>query len=86
MIIVWFKRDLRVEDHTALLLASKRGPILPLYIIEPKLWKQPDLSHRHYEFLMESLSDLKNDLGAFGQTLTLKVGDALEVFSAIHAK
>ena len=86
MIIVWFKRDLRVEDHAALLLASKRGPILPLYIIEPKLWKQPDLSYRHYEFLMECLSDLKNDLGAFGQTLTLKVGDALEVFSAIHAK
>ena len=86
MIIVWFKRDLRVDDHTALLLASRRGPILPLYIIEPKLWKQPDLGHRHYGFLVDCLNDLRLNLRALGQTLTIKVGDALEVFSSINAK
>ncbi|MGB5651823.1 MAG: deoxyribodipyrimidine photo-lyase, partial [Sedimenticolaceae bacterium] len=37
--IVWFKRDLRVRDHEALYRASARGPVLPLYITEPDLWR-----------------------------------------------
>ena len=51
MHIVWFKRDLRIEDHKAFVQAAKHGPILPLYILEPELWQQPDMSHRHYMFL-----------------------------------
>ena len=56
MHIVWFKRDLRIEDHEALAQAAKHGPILPLYILEPELWQQPDMSHRHYMFLQDCLS------------------------------
>ena len=33
--IVWFKRDLRVHDHRPLEAAALRGPVLPLYIVEP---------------------------------------------------
>ncbi len=32
--IVWFKRDLRIEDHRPLARAAMAGPILPL-IEEP---------------------------------------------------
>ena len=44
--IVWFKRDLRTADHTPLLEASLRGPVLPLVVVEPELWQQPDASAR----------------------------------------
>ncbi|PPD32707.1 MAG: hypothetical protein CTY19_10420 [Methylomonas sp.] len=39
--LVWFKRDLRVHDHAQLLHASRNGPVLCLFIIEPSLWRQP---------------------------------------------
>ena len=44
MHIVWFKRDLRLADHEALAQAAKLGPVLPLYILEPELWRQADMS------------------------------------------
>lgn len=50
MNIVWFKRDLRINDHAALIEASRRGPVVPLYILEPELWQQPDMSRRQYIF------------------------------------
>ncbi len=33
--LVWFKRDLRVEDHEPLYQAAQRGPVICLYIDEP---------------------------------------------------
>jgi deoxyribodipyrimidine photo-lyase len=48
--IVWFKRDLRITDHRPLAEAAKLGPVLPLYIVEPDLWAQPDSSARQWAF------------------------------------
>ena len=42
--IVWFKRDLRIVDHRPLAAAVERGLVLPLYVVEPELWRQPDAS------------------------------------------
>lgn len=83
MNIVWFKRDLRIHDHAALAYASKNGPVLPLYILEPTLWQQPDMSFRHYAFLKESLEDLNLALKQLGQALIIKVGDALSILKAL---
>ena len=79
MQIVWFKRDLRIYDHAPLVEAVKRGQVLPLYIIEPKLWQQPDMSYRHYAFLSECLGELNRDLTRLGQPLVIRVGEAVEV-------
>jgi hypothetical protein len=38
--IIWFKRDLRLQDHAPLAAAAMAGRVLPLYIIEPALWKR----------------------------------------------
>ena len=63
--VVWFKRDLRVDDHRPLLEASELGAVLPLYVVEPELWQQPDASERQWLFCRESLLELR-------QTLALK--------------
>ncbi len=61
--IVWFKRDLRVEDHAPLQAAAGSGkPVLPLYVIEPDYWRLPDVSGRHYAFLTECLTRLDDSL------------------------
>jgi deoxyribodipyrimidine photo-lyase len=93
--IVWFKRDLRVNDHAPLLTAAQTGaPILPLYIVEPDYWQQPFASRRHWHFIHDSLVDLNTTLTNLGQPLIIKIGDACDVFetlltdhtaSAIHA-
>ena len=78
MHIVWFKRDLRVKDHAALFNAAQRGPVLPVYIVEPELWSQKDASLRQWQFVQDSLRDLHADLARLGQPLLLMFGDAVQ--------
>lgn len=81
--VVWFKRDLRIFDHRPLFEAVKKGdPIIPLYILEPDLWSEPDMSHRHYRFLTESIEDLRRQLSTLGLELTIRVGSAKEVLQS----
>ena len=40
--LVWFKRDLRIDDHGPLAEAARQGAVLPVYIIEPDYWQQPE--------------------------------------------
>lgn len=84
MHIAWFKRDLRVWDNEAFTNACKSKSIMPLYIIEPKLWQQDDLSYRQYIFLKDCLKDLDKELKKIGQNLIIKTGDALEIFNDIN--
>ena len=83
--ILWFKRDLRVADHPALARAAQIGaPVLPLYIVEPELWRQPDADARHYGFLRESLVDLRAQLARLGLRLVIRVGEAVDVFETLR--
>lgn len=85
--LVWFKRDLRVHDHAPLASAAAQGPVLPLYIVEPGLWRQPDAAAQHWGFIRESLLELDAALRASGQPhagLHVVVGEALPVLQALH--
>lgn len=85
--LLWFKRDLRLVDNAALYLASQsQNPLILIYIIEPKLWRQNDMSKRHYDFLCESLSELDLELKKLGHNLTIRVGEALEVIKQINSE
>ena len=45
--LVWFKRDLRITDHSPLVAAARRGQVICLYIYEPDLIGADDFSKRH---------------------------------------
>jgi len=83
MQIVWFKRDLRVQDHRALAQAALRGAVLPLYIVEPALWREPDMAGRHWAFIAECLEELRRDLGRLGQPLVIRTGAVTDVLASI---
>ena len=84
--VVWFKRDLRVTDHHPLQSAATRGPVLPLLVIEPELWNQPDMSARQYSFFMECAAELDESLAKLGQRLVSHIGDIIEYLNNIkHA-
>ena len=55
------------------------GPVLPLYVVEPELWGQPDASERQWWFCRESLGELRGALAALGQPLVVRSGDVIEV-------
>ena len=82
--VLWFKRDLRVHDHEALMRAVAAGPVLPIYILEPDLWAQPDMSLRHFQFLRGSLMSLSQALSALGMQLITKIGDVACVLSELY--
>ncbi len=77
--VVWFKRDLRTRDHWPLAEACRKGAVLPLYIIEPGYWQQPDSSARQWAFIAESLRDLRRQLARLGLSLWVVEGNAVEV-------
>jgi deoxyribodipyrimidine photo-lyase len=84
--ILWFKRDLRVSDHPALVHAGARGgPVLPLYIVEPDYWRLPDTSHRQWAFTADCLADLRDALGRLGTPLVVRVGEARAVLESLRA-
>ncbi|MDX2290557.1 MAG: FAD-binding domain-containing protein [Hyphomicrobiaceae bacterium] len=83
--IVWFKRDLRIEDHAPLAMAARRGTVLPLYIVEPDLWAQADVSARQWDFTRACLCELDLALGRLGQRLIVRVGPAVDVLERIAA-
>ncbi len=77
--LVWFKRDLRIHDHAPLSNAAAVGLVLPLYIVEPQLWEQEDRSLRQWNFVADSLNELRAALARIGQTLIVRKGDAIKV-------
>jgi len=82
--VVWFKRDLRIHDHPPLAAAAARGPVLPLYLVEPSLLAAPDFHSAHWTFLRSSLAELSEALARRGQPLVIRVGEAPEVFETLR--
>lgn len=82
-VLIWLKRDLRLHDHPALTMAAGMGALLPLYVVEPELWAQPDASARQWGFVAESLATLRAEMAGMGLTLALRTGDAVEVLSRL---
>lgn len=90
MQIVWFKRDLRVTEHKPLLSALEqaqvKGLVLTLYIHEPSLIADKFFARQHQCFIQECLEELDVELINMGGGLAQEVGEAVEVFAALHAK
>jgi deoxyribodipyrimidine photo-lyase len=81
--LVWFKRDLRWQDHAALAHASQLGPVRCIYVIEPELWSQPDAALQHFEFVRESLQALDEALQLQGGCMEVHTGELLDVLTRI---
>ena len=81
--LVWFKRDLRWQDHSALVKASQKGSVRCIYVIEPELWLQPDAALQHFEFVRESLQILDAYFRSLGGCIEIHYGELPDVLSRI---
>ena len=84
--LVWFKRDLRQDDHAPLAAAQHFESALGLYIIEPEWRSSPEFSSIHLQFALDSLASLRQSLAARGLPLLVRVGAATEVLAALQAE
>ena len=84
--ILWFKKDLRIDDNEALYESLKNNDILPIYIFEIELWNQKTHSRRQWQFCKESVLDLRNSLKEKGQPLVIRTGNVIEIFEEISSK
>ena len=85
--IVWLKRDLRLYDHLSLYHASKQNEkILFIYVFEQVLVNDPHYSERHFNFILESLSDINEELIKKDSRILIAEGDILNILEFISQK
>lgn len=83
-LIVWFRRDLRLDDHRALAAALELGrPIVPLFILDPET---ENLGAAAKWRLGQGLAVFAESLAQIGSRLILRKGDALRVLSDVLAE
>ena len=81
--IVWFRRDLRLHDHPALLAAcADRDEVVPLYVLDPTLINGRFASPNRTWFLLESVRALREALRELGSDLVVRVGDPRDIVPA----
>ncbi len=73
--LVWFRDDLRIDDHPALAAAAQSGPVCAVYILEAGKDLGRPLGGALKWWLHHSLSSLKADLAQYGIRLILQRGD-----------
>lgn len=74
-VIVWFRRDLRIEDNPALHAARQSGAaVIPVYILDDDQPHAPGAASLWW--LHHSLTALAKNLTNAGATLVLRKGDA----------
>lgn len=83
--LVWYKRDLRLQDHPPLADAIASGrPLLMIYCFEPMLMSDPRYSARHWRFVGESLHDINAQLAPQGARVHVFLADTLELLQCLH--
>ncbi len=83
--VVWFKRDLRLQDHEPLQRAIATGlPILLLYIFEPSLEQDAHYSKRHWNFIKESLKDMNTDLKSGNTRLLIVTSEVVSTLKKLQ--
>ena len=76
--VMWFRRDLRLDDNPALLEAASRGDVLALFVLDPALLAPAGLPR--LAFLYRSLRALDQ---AIGGHLVVRYGDPVAVVPAV---
>jgi len=88
-VLVWFRNDLRLDDHEALHTALATGrPVVPVYCFDPHQFGESSFGFARTgpfraQFLIESVADLRANLRALGADLVVRVGRPEDALAAL---
>lgn len=86
-IILWFRKDLRLDDNLALACAAESlRPVVPVYILEPEVAGNGPLGAAQAWWLHHSLEALSASLAKIGSRLVLRRGPADAVLGDLVAE
>ena len=81
--VVWYRQDLRVRDHDALLDACARGPVVPVYCWHPEGEGAWPLGGAQRWWLDRSLRALARELESRGSRLLVRSGDPADELASV---
>jgi deoxyribodipyrimidine photo-lyase len=88
--LIWFRNDLRLADHPALIAAAARGPVAAVYVLDDETpgafgsgWA---MGAAQRWWLHHSLASLGRDIAARGGRLILRRGRAGPIVQALAAE
>ncbi|MBF4473732.1 cryptochrome/photolyase family protein [Flavobacterium sp. HJJ] len=82
--IFWFRRDLRLEDNTALYHAlQSEQPVIPLFIFDTSILNSLPKNDARVGFIHESLQKINDKLNSLGSSLLIKKGTTIEVWQSL---
>lgn len=93
--IVWFRNDLRLHDNEALQEALRSADeVIPIYVIDERVFRGktsfgfPKAGKFRQRFMLESITDLRQNLRALGSELYVRIGKPEEIVfdMALQAK
>lgn len=86
--IFWFRRDLRLDDNTALYHALQdKASVLPIFIFDPHILDQlENKQDRRVEFIYNSLQAIQQVLIKASSSLEVYYANPLDVFKQLQEK
>lgn len=83
--IHWFRRDLRLEDNTALYQAlTNNEQVLPIFIFDTEILETlEDKSDARVQFIFDTLMAIRKKLRASGNDIYIAYGSPLDVFKTL---
>ncbi len=86
--IIWFRRDLRLNDNAALYHALQSGiPVLPIFIFDTNILDQlEDKADRRVAFIHSALAGMQQKLIKLGASLEVYYGTPLDIFKKLLTK
>jgi deoxyribodipyrimidine photo-lyase len=86
--IMWFRRDLRLDDNAALYYALKeKNPVIPVFIFDKNILDDlEDKKDRRVEFIREALMDMQDELKKHTYSLQVFYDTPYEAFSKLVSR
>lgn len=79
-VLHWFRRDLRLQDNTALHHAVESGAaIIPVFIFDDKLLKSDRVGAPRVAFMRHALQSLVGNIERYGGKLVIRHGDPVTI-------
>ncbi len=86
-VIMWFRRDLRLDDNKALHAAIASGqPVIPLFVFDPAILKSPRVGAPRLKFMLQALDSMATELHKHQRDLLIRHGDPAQLIPALIAE
>ena len=82
--VLWFRRDLRIEDNA--ILSNAKGKVLPIFIFDKNILKSLSKDDMRVSFIYKSVLGLKEKLKNIGLDLAIFFDEPVNVFKKLVEK